>query len=206
MNLLAQFFVPGIAKPGGSKTATVIRRKGGEIVMKGGRPLVTTRDDAKGNAEWKQTVAYTARQLFHYAPARCALRVAVVFVMPRPKGHFGSGRNAGRLKPNAPKYHTVKPDATKLMRALEDALTGILWADDTLIAEQAVSKVYGDKPGASVTVVALEAEAPAPAESEPDNFNAASGAGGCLPHPHKLDPGAPDSEARREGEEVPAVV
>ncbi len=145
-----ELFVPGIPRPGGSKTATLIRKKGGEIVMKNGRPLITTRDDAKGNAEWKQTVAYFARQAYDAAPMATPLRVTVTFIMPRRKGDYGSGKNAGRLKPNAPVYHTVKPDATKLMRSTEDALTGILWIDDALIVKQELTKVYGDKPGAHI--------------------------------------------------------
>lgn len=156
MNVILQMFVPGLPRPGGSKTATLIRRKGGEIVMKNGRPLITTRDACKGNGEWKQTVAFAARQAFDADPVRETLHVVVTFTMPRLKGHYGSGRNAGVLKPNAPRYHTVKPDATKLMRALEDALTSIVWADDAMIAVQTVVKQYGDRPGAMVEVYRAE--------------------------------------------------
>jgi Holliday junction resolvase RusA-like endonuclease len=148
-------FIPGIPRPGGSKTATVIRRKGGEIVMKNGRPLITTRDDAKGNPEWKQTVAYFARKQYDGPPLCGALRLEVTFTMPRLRGHFGSGRNAEFLKPSAPAFHTVKPDCTKLLRALEDSLTGILWRDDALIAHQAAQKIYGDRPGAQIKVTEL---------------------------------------------------
>jgi Holliday junction resolvase RusA-like endonuclease len=149
---IVEFFVPGIPRPGGSKTATLIRRKGGEIVMKNGRPLITTRDDAKGNAEWKQNVAFFARQHYNADPQAVALRIRVVFVMPRPKYHYGTGKNAGILKPDAPALHTVKPDGTKLMRSTEDALTGILWIDDAIIADQGARKVYGSKPGAFIVL------------------------------------------------------
>ena len=170
-------FVPGIPRPGGSKTATVIRRKGGEIVMKNGRPLITTRDDAKGNAEWKQNVKFFARQAFESTPIANPMRVTITFVMPRLKGHFGSGRNAGVLKASAPHFHTVKPDGTKLMRSTEDAMTGIVWLDDALIVEQHVVKVYGDKPGAEITVeeLAVSGAPAAPAAAPASLFTGAHG-------------------------------
>jgi Holliday junction resolvase RusA-like endonuclease len=145
-------FIPGIPKPGGSKTASLIRRKGGAIVTKNGRPLITMRDDAKGNPDWKATVAYFARAKYDGSPLTCPLTVKFSFVMPRLKCHYGSGRNEGRLKDSAAICPTVKPDVTKLVRAAEDALTGILWRDDNLIVHQIASKVYGDQPGLDLTV------------------------------------------------------
>jgi Holliday junction resolvase RusA-like endonuclease len=76
--------------------------------------------------------------------------------MPRIGSHYGSGKNAEKLKPTAPKFHTVKPDATKLLRSTEDALTGILWRDDAQIARQTVEKSYGERAGAWITVEQLE--------------------------------------------------
>ena len=51
-------------------------------------------------------------------------------------------RKDGTLKPSAPKHPIVKPDTTKLMRALEDALTGICWRDDTQVVIQTAHKAY----------------------------------------------------------------
>lgn len=153
-----KLFIPGVPKPGGSKTSQVVRKKGGAIVMvpngKGGtRPLITTRDDAKGNAAWKDSVKFFAREQYRADPIRgVPLLLIVTFVMPRIGGHYGSGKNAGKLKPNAPMFHTVKPDLTKLMRSTEDALTGVLWGDDTQVAMQVSRKVYGAQPGAHVEV------------------------------------------------------
>jgi len=148
-------FVPGIAQPGGSKTATVIRRKGGAIVMVNGRPLVTTRDACKKNPEWKQTVAFFARKQYAGDPLDCPLSVRFIFTMPRPKGHYGSGRNMGVLKASAPQYHTSKPDALKLARSTEDACTGILWRDDCLTVDIRSRKIYGENPGVRIVVQKL---------------------------------------------------
>ncbi len=69
--------------------------------------------------------------------------------MPRPKAH---SRKDGVLKDDAPNWHANKPDATKLLRSLEDALTGVLWIDDSRIVRQQVKKIYGARPGADVEV------------------------------------------------------
>jgi len=153
-----KFFVPGIPKPGGSKTATVVRRKGGAIVMANGRPLVTTRDACKGSAGWKQTVAFYARQAYQGEPLRGALAVSFAFIMPRPKGHYGTGRNGDKLKDSAPIRHTNKPDALKLARSTEDALTAIVWHDDSQTAKLTIIKVYGEWPGVYITIATIKGE------------------------------------------------
>lgn len=78
------------------------------------------------------------------APRAGPLALAVVFYRPRPQGHFGSGRNSGRLRDSEPGYPTTKPDTTKLLRGVEDALTGILWRDDSLVCVQQAEKRYGE--------------------------------------------------------------
>ena len=53
--------------------------------------------------------------------------VTVDFYLPRPKSHYGTGRNAGALKPSAPAEHLTMPDLDKLTRAVGDALTRLAW-------------------------------------------------------------------------------
>ncbi len=129
-------WVGGIPRPGGSK-----RHVGG------GRMI----DAGKHTASWRNMVATVAVAQYKGPILRGPLRVVMVFDMPRPKGHF---RKDGTVKPSAPRYHTIKPDATKLARAAEDALTGIVWADDAQIVHQENYKVYicDGKPGVSITI------------------------------------------------------
>jgi Holliday junction resolvase RusA-like endonuclease len=136
-----EFFVPGVPKPGGSKRAFFNKKTGRAIVV----------DDCKRNKDWRASVtlaAYEAmngRQLF---PGPLAIEFR--FYMPRPKKHY---RANGQLKPDAPKYHTHKPDATKLTRSTEDALTGTLWRDDAEIAMQLIYKLYDQGQGCGCSVV-----------------------------------------------------
>jgi Holliday junction resolvase RusA-like endonuclease len=151
-------FISGIPKPGGSKRVFLNRRTG--------RPIVT--DDAgKGNKEWKQQVAFFAQQAYTDEPLRIPLRVTFAFVFARPQSHYGSGRNAQLIRASAPEFPAVRPDCTKLVRAAEDALTGILWHDDALIVQQDCSKSYAGqlRPGLYLTVEAARSDSAVPLTS-----------------------------------------
>jgi Holliday junction resolvase RusA-like endonuclease len=71
---------------------------------------------------------------------------------PRPKSHIG----VRELRLSAPAWPAVRPDCTKLLRALEDACTAIVWRDDSQIVEQIMTKCYADAtdatPGAPIEV------------------------------------------------------
>lgn len=163
-----RFFVPGIAKPAGSKVPFVITRgaKAAARRAAGLPPIVIQTDDSdrpgadgvrnKGKA-WRQDVKSVAFAAMEGAPPFGGpLRLAVTFILTRPKGHHGTGRNCATIKDSAPAYPQTKPDATKLLRGLEDACTGIVWGDDAQIVDQHVCKVYGDHPGARVEVERME--------------------------------------------------
>lgn len=150
-----RLMVPGDARPAGSKTAIpYIGADGAQHVR------VFDDSDRKGadgkggkGKRWRGVVQAIARASWNGDGLLvCPLRLTLVFVRPRLKGHMGSGRNAGRVKDSAPFLCSVTPDATKLLRALEDALTGVLWTNDALIVEQRVGKVYGPRPGAYLLV------------------------------------------------------
>jgi Holliday junction resolvase RusA-like endonuclease len=149
-----QFFIAGIPQPGGSKRAFKHPSTG--------RIIVT--DDAKHNREWRANVSFFARQHFDAEPMRGPLLVCFEFVMPRIGAHMNS---KGQLKTSAPKYHTVRPDATKLTRSTEDALTGILWADDSQVMPFAIKR-YGSKPGCLITVTPLQNQITEQPQGSPD--------------------------------------
>lgn len=124
------FTVYGQAQPAGSKTAGVT--KGGKVFV---------RDSARHGAPWRRHVARAAAEAMNGTGLLDgALSLTVRFWVPRPKGHFG----ARGLKPSAPDYPTKRPDVTKLLRAVEDACTGIIWRDDAQIVAQHAIKCYGE--------------------------------------------------------------
>lgn len=142
------FFVPGIPAPGGSKRFVGHSKRTGRAIL----------IDAAGerNKNWRAAVAHCASLIAPSELYRGALRVDFRFVMPRPKAHYHtSKKRAGLLREDAPHWHTVKPDRTKLVRSTEDALTGVLWVDDTLIVAGETTKTYGDKPGCSIVLTPL---------------------------------------------------
>lgn len=77
-----------------------------------------------------------------------AVLLVIEFRLPRPKGHFGTGRNGGVVKPaHACPFHFTYPDTSKLLRSTEDALVhaGIV-ADDARFASITATKMYAEPP------------------------------------------------------------
>lgn len=132
------FTVYGVAQPAGSKRAGM---------SKSGKMFV--RDDAKRSRPWKTQVSQAAGEAVNGAGLLDGpLELSVIFTVPRPKGHYG----ARGLRPSAPAYPAVRPDVTKLLRGVEDALTGIVWRDDAQVVAQHAYKVYGEPARADIEV------------------------------------------------------
>lgn len=142
------FFVPGIPAPGGSKRFVGMNKRTGRAVL--------IDDAGERNTNWRAAVASFARVIGPVRPWQGPLQLTVTFFMPRPKSHYRTGKHAGELKPGAPRWHIVKPDATKLLRSTEDALTGIAWADDAQICQQSATKEYSEQPGAFIEISPVE--------------------------------------------------
>lgn len=140
-----RFFVPGLPRPGGSKKGFVNPRTG--------RVIIT--EDCKRSKDWRTAVAFMAAEQFK-VPLQGALQVHFEFLVPRPKGHFRTGRNAGRIKASAPLYPAVRPDVTKLIRSTEDSMKGIAWHDDSQIVRQFGEKAYAEQAGVWIEIFTLE--------------------------------------------------
>ena len=81
-----------------------------------------------------------------------AIDIELEFHMPRPKGHYGTGKNAGTVKASKLNlFHTSKPDLDKLERAVGDGLTQLCYGDDSVIVKMTGSKFYSETPGVSIT-------------------------------------------------------
>lgn len=141
------FTVAGVAAPAGSKRAFPNRRTGGVIVT----------DDSKRSRPWKAAVSTAAADAMDGPMLDGPLELTITFYLPRPKSHFGSGRNASSVRGGAPAFPTVKPDVSKLIRAVEDAITGIVWRDDAQVIAQHAFKEYGLTARTEIEVRSLEA-------------------------------------------------
>jgi Holliday junction resolvase RusA-like endonuclease len=102
--------------------------------------------------DWRQLVGAACQEAGQFFDGPVV--VGFDFYFPRPKGHFGSGRNAEILKASSPAFPATKPDIDKLIRACLDAMTGIVFRDDAQVASLIASKFYADEqpPGVSITI------------------------------------------------------
>lgn len=85
-------------------------------------------------------------------PFNEALMVKMIFYMPRPKSHYGTGKNAGKLKDSAPIFHTKKPDVDNISKFVFDALNKIYWTDDSIISTEIARKIYSENPRVKITI------------------------------------------------------
>jgi crossover junction endodeoxyribonuclease RusA len=143
--------VGGKPAPQGSKNA---------FVAPSGRMVV--KESSAGVKPWRADVRRAAREVLARATGwtgnrpHVPVRVEVTFWRVRPAGHYGTGRNAGIVKPSAPPYPTTVPDGDKMERATNDALkeAGVLH-DDAQIVEMTWRKAWRDTPGASLRIEVL---------------------------------------------------
>ena len=118
-----------------------------------------TVESSKAVGPWRQAVRAECQRAIE-AGGRAVMEgpveLRVTFALPRPKSHH---RRDGQLKPTAPVHVDKRPDASKLLRAIEDGLTeGGAWRDDAQVASIRLWKRYvtpSESPGAVVEVVPL---------------------------------------------------
>jgi len=131
-----EFSVRGVPQPKGSKKGFVIPKTNRAIVV----------DANPKTKPWQVLIKHVAGQ---YAPPEGPwegpVALCVRLWMPRPS--------------TVPKvrlgYPTTRPDALKLCRACEDALTGVIYGDDSQVVDLYIQKRYGP-PGVDVKVWQIE--------------------------------------------------
>jgi crossover junction endodeoxyribonuclease RusA len=136
------FTVFGVAQPQGSAKA---------FMPKGARFPIVTSDNPQLKG-WRQLVAQAASRALKGAGVflEGPVRVCADFSLPRPKSIGGK-----------PKAHVTRPDVDKLARAVGDALTGVVWRDDSQVVQLKVTKAYarvGESPHAVIAVSEIAEE------------------------------------------------
>ena len=115
-------------------------------------------------APWRVDVRAAVQNQYSGETITGPVALCATFLFSRPQGHWGTGRNADRLKPSAPRHLTSvrHGDPDKLLRSTFDGLSqsagGGLITDDSLIVEVMANKRYvedGELPGAYLTVTKL---------------------------------------------------
>jgi crossover junction endodeoxyribonuclease RusA len=129
--------VEGTARPQGSK-----RHVGNGIMV----------ESSKHVASWRNWVRLKAvESMAGRDPIAGAVEIVILFAFDRPKKHSTSKG----LRPTAPRWHTGKPDADKLLRAILDALTGVCFRDDSQVAQVQVQKAYGVAAKVEISIAEL---------------------------------------------------
>lgn len=126
---LISFQVHGLPIPQGSTRAWVIH----------GKPIITS--SAKGLSTWRRLVADVAQNYAPKEPWEGPVGIELHFGLPKPK----SAPKKKRVWPDK------RPDLDKLTRAVLDALTYVVFADDSQVIEIQASKDYG-APGVVVEI------------------------------------------------------
>lgn len=102
---------------------------------------------------WKAAVSHAVASVLP-EPLPGAVDLAVTFYLPRPRSHYGTGRNAGKVRGSAPAYHVSRPDLDNLAKSTMDALLGIAWVDDSQVIRLVASKEWTIlQPGAVIRIV-----------------------------------------------------
>lgn len=135
------FTVYGLPKPQGSKRAVNHRSTGRAVVIESaGQPL----------RDWRGDVKAAAVEAAGWCSALTGpLGVSVAFTLPKPKSAPRTRRT----------YPAKRPDLDKLVRAVLDAMTGVVFADDAQVIALHAVKLYAgdedpalDRPGAVIEV------------------------------------------------------
>jgi len=137
--------VNGTPQQQGSKTAFVIGKR---AIMKDA--------NEKALKPWRDQVANAAGEEWGDAPLLTGpVKISVIFGFPRPKSHYGTGKNAHTVKASAPHFKTSTPDLDKLQRAIGDALTGKVFRDDAQVVVWDVLKVYASAGYCDIIIIDL---------------------------------------------------
>ena len=123
------FLVHGLPVPQGSTRSWLVN----------GKPVITSA--AKGLSTWRRLVADVAQRFAPDEPWQGPVGIDLHFGLPKPK--------------SAPKKRRVwpdkRPDLDKLTRSVLDALTYVIFADDSQVVEIRATKDYG-APGVAIEI------------------------------------------------------
>ena len=137
MGRSAKIFVHGIPTTQGSKKVITHRHTGKPIMIESSSRALKT---------WREAILKAAAELSFYIDEG-PIEVILSFILPRPK--------SASAKRTPFELAAKRPDLSKLLRAAEDALTGVWYRDDSQIVSAVISKrvaLPSERPGVKVYV------------------------------------------------------
>lgn len=111
-----------------------------------------TYDPSKGD---KESFLSIIHQKAPREPITGPIQLTIVFYMPRPKGHYGSGKKQCLLKDSAPEFHTGRPDIDNIIKFYQDSMNKVFWKDDSQICWIEAQKKYSERPRTHLIIQTL---------------------------------------------------
>ena len=93
---------------------------------------------------------------FKSDPLSCPLIINFEFVFARPKNHYGTGKNSGKLKATSPEFHAVKPDKDNLEKFALDCMEGVVFNNDSQVFSGATMKRYALEGEEAQTIITIK--------------------------------------------------
>lgn len=149
-----ELVIHGVPTPQGSSKSfgwVVKDRDGRPVLNRHGREMVktVTTGDNPNTKEWRRLVADAAQRAIaataDFVIFQGPVAMDVTFELPRPVS-----------LPKKVTAHTKKPDLSKLLRSTEDALTGVVWRDDSQLVEIRLRKRYAGPTEPARAIVSIE--------------------------------------------------
>ena len=112
--------------------------------------------DPRTAHEWRETVAIVVGSAVS-EPIEGPVRLSLAFFFPRPKSHYGTGKNSDVVKASAPVHHAQKPDIDNVIKSTLDAMNGVLYGDDKQVIQLRAEKRWAHQPDQSGLALCIEA-------------------------------------------------
>jgi crossover junction endodeoxyribonuclease RusA len=113
-------------------------------------------ETTKAARPWMGTIAAAVAEFRDGQPAtREPVALFCRFVYVRPLSHL---KKSGGLTKGAPTMMVRSPDVDKLCRAVLDALTGVLFVNDSQVVRLVAVKEYGERARLELTYDVLDGE------------------------------------------------
>jgi crossover junction endodeoxyribonuclease RusA len=136
-----KFFVPGRPRPQGSMKFVKSKKTGKSV------PITNQKLEA-----WRADIKHFAIETVGDRMTRGGCSVTMIFLFARPKSHYYHRKSGDVLRDDAPERMLKTPDIDKLIRAVLDALTGVVFTDDCEVDTIGAVKKWGAREGIEITV------------------------------------------------------